>query len=76
MKMLFSSLLLLCVTISPLAASDLNSIYQLARTNDAQIQGSEASLEAAREAKPIARSGLLPEIFVSDAGAGITSRHN
>ena len=75
MKILFFSLLLLFVTASPLAASDLNS-NQLARTNDAQILGSEASLEAAREAKPIARSGLLPEIFVSGAGTGITSRHN
>jgi outer membrane protein len=74
MKILFSFLLLLCVTISPLAASDLNSIYQLARTNDAQILVSEASLEAAREAKPIARSALLPQIFVSGAGTGTTTR--
>ncbi|MEA3304065.1 MAG: TolC family outer membrane protein [Pseudomonadota bacterium] len=76
MKVLFILLLLLCIVSSPLYASDLNSIYQLARTNDAQILGSEASLEAAREAKPIARSGLLPQIFVSGAGTGITSRQN
>ena len=65
MRVLVSSLMLLCATASPLSASDLNSIYQLARANDAQIQASQASLEASREAKPIARSGLLPEIIVS-----------
>ena len=74
MRILLSALFFLCVTASPLSASDLNSIYQLARTNDAQILGSEASLEAAREAKPIARSGLLPQIFVSGGGTGITTR--
>ena len=76
MKVLFSLLFLLCVLSSPLHASDLNSIYQLARTNDAQILGSQASLEATREAKPIARAGLLPQIFVSGAGTGFTSRQN
>jgi len=74
MKVLISFLFLSCFISSPLFASDLNSIYQLARTNDAQILASEASMEAAREAKPIARSGLLPQIFVSGAGTGITSR--
>ena len=74
MKVLISFLFLSCFIYSPLFASDLNSIYQLARTNDAQILASEASLEAAREAKPIARSELLPQIFVSGAGTGVTSR--
>ena len=74
MKAVISLLFLSCVISSPLLASDLNSIYQLARTNDAQILGSEASLESAREAKPIARSALLPQIFVSGGGTGITTR--
>lgn len=74
MRVFVSSLMLLCVTASPLSASDLNSIYQLARANDAQIQASQASLEASREAKPIARSGLLPEIIVSGRGTGVSSR--
>ncbi|HBH35670.1 MAG TPA: type I secretion protein TolC, partial [Gammaproteobacteria bacterium] len=76
MKALFSLLLLLCAITPPLFASDLNSIYQLAREYDAQILGSKASLEASREAKPIARSGLLPEIIVSGRGTGISSRQS
>ena len=76
MKAVFALLLLLCVSTSPLYASDLNSIYRLAVTNDAQILGSKASLEATREAKPIARSGLLPQIFVSGGGTAITTRQS
>ncbi|MEN8214625.1 MAG: TolC family outer membrane protein [Pseudomonadota bacterium] len=74
MRTLFSVLLLLSASSSQLFASDLNSIYQLAREHDAQILGAKASLEASREAKPIARSGLLPQIGVSAGATGFTSR--
>jgi outer membrane protein len=77
MRMLFAitSLLFYACT-SQLYAADLKSIYDLARTNDAQIEISKATLEASREAKPIARSGLLPEVVVSGGGTTVTSRQN
>lgn len=76
MRMLFAIASLLYAGTSQLYAADLKSIYDLARTNDAQIEVSRANLEASLEAKPIARSGLLPEIVVSGGGTAITSRQN
>lgn len=46
-------------------ARDLMEIYQLAAENDAQLKAAAATLEAQRENKPIARSGLLPQISLS-----------
>ena len=46
-------------------ARDFLEIYELAVQNDAQFAASGAILEARREAEPIARSGLLPQIALS-----------
>ncbi len=43
-------------------AEDLMTIYQLALQNDPQLQASKEQLNAAREAKSLARSQLLPNI--------------
>jgi outer membrane protein len=45
-------------------AEDLISIYQLALQNDPQLQEAKEKLNAAREAKSLARSQLLPTIGV------------
>jgi TolC family type I secretion outer membrane protein len=46
-------------------AFDLMDAYRLALTNDANFQASRASADAAREALPQARAGLLPQISIS-----------
>ncbi|MEN8175011.1 MAG: TolC family outer membrane protein [Pseudomonadota bacterium] len=40
-------------------------VYDLAVENDAEIRAARYSLDAAREFKPIARSGLLPQVAAS-----------
>lgn len=43
-------------------AADLGEIYQLARDRDSVIQATQAQFEAAQQALPIARAGLLPSV--------------
>lgn len=59
-RALFGACLLLA---SPYTlAEDLWTVYQLALERDAQLQAAEAAYQAALEAKPQARSALLPQI--------------
>lgn len=60
----------LAIAVSLLLASgaearDLLEVYQLAVQNDTQLLASGATLEAQRQNKPIAKSGLLPQIALS-----------
>ncbi|MEJ2693879.1 MAG: TolC family outer membrane protein [Candidatus Thiodiazotropha sp.] len=48
--------------LTPAQAEDLMAIYQLALKNDPQLQAAKEQLNAAREAKSLARSQLLPSI--------------
>lgn len=57
-------------------ARDFLEVFKLAQDNDAQIAASAASLEAQRENKPIARSGLLPQIALSGSADWINRREN
>ena len=50
-------------------ARDFLETYSLAVDNDAQLAASAATLEARREAEPIARSGLLPQVALSGSAA-------
>ena len=43
-------------------AADLGEIYRLARDRDSVIQATQAQFEAAQQALPIARAGLLPSV--------------
>lgn len=52
-------------------ARDLMDIYQLALDNDTQLRAAAATLEAQRENKPIARSGLLPQVALSGSASRI-----
>jgi len=46
----------------PLHAADLLQVYQDALANDAELRAAEASYRATLEARPLARSALLPQI--------------
>ena len=46
-------------------AANLSEIYELAEARDSVIQASRAQYEAALEALPLARSGLLPQVAVA-----------
>ena len=46
-------------------AEDLLQLYALAQANDPQLAAARATLDAARESKPIARSQLLPNLSAS-----------
>ena len=46
------------------SAEDLVQLYQRAQDNDPQIRAARATRLAADEAKPIARSGLLPNVSI------------
>ena len=46
-------------------AANLSEIYALAEARDSVIQASRAQYEAAVEALPLARSGLLPQVAVA-----------
>ena len=46
-------------------AANLSEIYALAEARDSVIQASRAQYEAALEALPLARSGLLPQVAVA-----------
>ncbi len=59
-----------CLTLTA-QASDLAEVYQRALQNDPQIREAEANRLAAMEAKPQARSALLPQI---SANAGYQDR--
>jgi outer membrane protein len=63
MKLIKRFLILpLLFAVSTVQAEDLMSIYQLALQNDPQLQAAKEQLNAAREAKSLARSQLLPTI--------------
>lgn len=59
-----------CLAVSA-QSSDLAEVYQRALQNDPQIREAEANRLAAMEAKPQARSALLPQI---EGNAGYTDR--
>lgn len=50
---------------APVAAVDLLGVYELASTNDPQIQAAERRLEASTYQEAIARSNLLPQVSAS-----------
>ena len=50
-------------------AEDLLETYRLAQQNDPQLAGAEATYQAAREAKPLSRAGVLPSIVLSANGS-------
>lgn len=52
-------------TVQPVAAEDLQQLYQQAQANDPQIRAARATRQAAGEAAPIARAGLLPSLSAS-----------
>jgi outer membrane protein len=52
----------LLLALTTARAEDLMAIYQLALKNDPQLQAAKEQLNAAREAKSLARSQLLPNI--------------
>ncbi|OAB57077.1 hypothetical protein AY599_21075 [Leptolyngbya valderiana BDU 20041] len=56
----------LCLALSPLAqAVDLMGVYELARSNDAELRAAEQRLQAAEQGPVIARSSLLPNVSAS-----------
>lgn len=71
MKRILIGALLLAGLQQPLLADDLLQLYQRAQQNDPQIRAARATRLAAGEAKPIARSGLLPNLSAT-AGANYT----
>ena len=64
MKMLA---LAVAMAMAPLSsqAADLLSLYQQAKESDPQIRAARANRDANYEAKPLARSALLPNVSVS-----------
>lgn len=46
-------------------AADLMQVYQQARANDAQFAAAQQEYKALREARPLARSSLLPQVNLS-----------
>ncbi len=50
-------------------ADDLLQLYQRAQENDPQIRAARATRQAASEAKPIARAGLLPSVSANGSAA-------
>ncbi|OOZ77495.1 hypothetical protein BOW50_08095 [Solemya velum gill symbiont] len=50
---------------SGVIADDLRDIYDQAKSNDAQYRAAGYTLEASREAKPLAKSGLLPQVVLN-----------
>jgi len=54
------------------AAQDLMDVYQQAKQSDPQIKQAKAQYQAAQEAKPQARAGLLPQL---NAGAEASRTH-
>lgn len=57
--------LLSAILISGVIADDLRDIYDQAKSNDAQYRAAGYTLEASREAKPLAKSGLLPQVVLN-----------
>lgn len=67
-KSLFRALcasLFLLVPVLPVAGDTLSDIYQLALTNDPRLRAANAVLKIGKEAIPLARAGLLPQITAS-----------
>lgn len=64
MRKLFSGMLLMAVC-QVAAAEDLLSVYEQAVKNDAQLAIAKANLEATLEARPLAKSALLPNLTAS-----------
>jgi outer membrane protein len=52
----------LALSLNTASGEDLVEVYALAQQNDPQLAAAQASLEAAREGTPIARSRLLPNV--------------
>ena len=59
---------------SSIQARDFLETYRLAVENDAQFAASVATLEARREADPIARSGLVPQLALSGSANRLDRR--
>ena len=59
---------------SGVQARDLMDTYRLALDHDTQLRAAAATLEARREVKPIARSGLLPQVALSGSAARADER--
>ena len=60
-----ASSLLSAALVSGAIADDLREVYDQAKSNDAQYRAAGYTLEANREAKPLAKSGLLPQVILS-----------
>lgn len=70
---LTACLLVGALTTAPaFAAQDLMDVYQQAKQSDPQIKQAKAQYQAAQEAKPQARAGLLPQL---NAGAEASRVH-
>ncbi|OOZ42584.1 TolC family outer membrane protein [Solemya elarraichensis gill symbiont] len=57
--------LLSATLISSVIGDDLRDVYDQAKLNDAQYRAAGHTLEANREAKPFAKSGLLPSVILN-----------
>ncbi|OBS08333.1 TolC family outer membrane protein [Acidihalobacter prosperus] len=55
-------------------AANLMQVYQQARVNDAQFAAAQQEYKAVREARPLARAGLLPQVNLSASVAQNSSR--
>ena len=53
------------VPLGTAVAADLSAVYELAQQNDPGLRAAQATREAALEARPLARSQLLPSVAVS-----------
>lgn len=62
---LFAACMAGLVSAAPAHALDLLAAYRLALTGDANYQMARAAADAAREAIPQARAGLLPQVSIS-----------
>lgn len=61
-------LLIAAMLVSPLGvavAADLSAVYELAQQNDPGLRAAQATREAVLEARPLARSQLLPSVALS-----------
>ena len=65
LSIVLSTALFFVVPVLPVAADTLSEIYQLALTNDPKLRAANAALKIGKEAIPVARAGLLPQITAS-----------
>ena len=64
MKKIISSMLLVTL-VHTVQAEDLMQVYNIAAEYDAKLRAAGAVRDAQYQAKPLARSGLLPQIGVA-----------